>query len=350
MPSSVPVSIVAMGARTPVGLAPASAAAAIRAGISRVGEHDFFVDDSNEPLRGATDARLDPALMGWQRLAALAHSALDQVATEIGPCSSDSRIALLVASPELRPGWVKDDERQLVDSLEQRGFGGRSVVPTIVGRGHAGALHAIHQAVDLINRRAVEVAVVCGVDSYFHPETVRWLLENRQWVRRDIRGGFFPGEAAGAVALASTSAARRLRLPTHARVAGTALTVETARIKQDADQLGTALAEAIRVALAKAGDIDAPIDNVFCDLNGERYRTEEWGFALLRGRAAFRDPTAYEAPSDRWGDVGAASGTLLTILAVQAWKRRYARGPRTLIFAGSEAGHRSAVVLTETSS
>lgn len=53
----------------------------------------------------------------------------------------------------------------------------------------------------------------------------------------------------------------------------------------------------------------------------------------------------YEAPSSCWGDVGAASGPLLLVLAVQGWVRDHHRGSHTLIFAGSDAGLRGAIVL-----
>ncbi len=350
METSVPISIVAMGARTPVGLLAASTAAAVRAGIGRVREHAFFVDEKNEPLRGASDLLLDPALIGWERLAGLAHAALQQVGPHLAPCPADIKIAVLVAGPEHRPGWTHVDEQQLVVSLAQRRLGGRAIMPTLAGRGHSGALYALQQAVEMIHARVIDIAVICGVDGYFDPQTAQWLLDNRQWLSPGFRGGFFPGEAAGAIAITSTPLARALRLHERARVLGVGSAMERERIKTNSNNLGVGLADAIHAAIAKAGGIDAPIDAVWCDINGERFRSEEWGFALLRSQGAFVNPTDYEAPCELWGDVGAASGTLLTILAVQAWNRHYARGPRALVFAGSEAGQRTALLLAQTPS
>ena len=84
---------------------------------------------------------------------------------------------------------------------------------------------------------------------------------------------------------------------------------------------------------------------MYSDINGERYRAEEWGLAILRTATWFRDPAGYIAPASQWGDLGAATGTALAMLAAAAWKRGYARGPLAMLIAGSEAGLRAAVVL-----
>jgi 3-oxoacyl-[acyl-carrier-protein] synthase-1 len=88
------------------------------------------------------------------------------------------------------------------------------------------------------------------------------------------------------------------------------------------------------------------VDDVYGDINGERYRTDEWGFAVLRTNHALRSVQS-EVPTQCWGDVGAASGALGCMLAVRAWARGYAKGTRALVWAGSDGGLRSAVVLEE---
>ena len=86
------------------------------------------------------------------------------------------------------------------------------------------------------------------------------------------------------------------------------------------------------------------VDTIYCDINGERYRSEEWGFVCMRLPTIARD-FGYELSADSWGDLGAASGPVFCNLALQAWARGYARGPRALVWCGSESGLRGAVVL-----
>jgi 3-oxoacyl-[acyl-carrier-protein] synthase-1 len=84
---------------------------------------------------------------------------------------------------------------------------------------------------------------------------------------------------------------------------------------------------------------------MICDQNGEPYRADEFGFALVRLSERFSGGSDFLAPADCWGDVGAASGPLFVALAAAAAERGYARGPYYLAWASSESGERVAALL-----
>jgi 3-oxoacyl-[acyl-carrier-protein] synthase I len=344
--------IAAMGARTPVGLRADTSAAAVRAGISRIREHPSLLDLSGAPIRCAMDGRLDPEQLGWTRYLALVESALLEVCATLGASGvlRTATVDLYLCLPEPRPGWTVADAQRVGEHL--RGWrapsvGALRIVPCQPG--HAGALAAMGDAVRRISARQLDLCIVGGVDGYLELVTLDWLYEHRQLACENVRGGFFPGEAAGFVALASTGALRELRLAPLCTIAGAHAAMETKLIRTDAINLASALTEAVAGATAHLQLPHEAVDAIYCDINGERYRSEEWGFVALKLPHVCRDSTVYEAPSASWGDVGAATGALLTILAVQAWQRRYARGPSALLWAGSEAGLRAAVLLHEDS-
>jgi 3-oxoacyl-[acyl-carrier-protein] synthase-1 len=89
------------------------------------------------------------------------------------------------------------------------------------------------------------------------------------------------------------------------------------------------------------------LHDVYCDINGERSRTDDWGFAALRTGSLFRDPTAYRATASQLGDVGAAAAPLNCVLAIQAWRRAYAHGRNAIIWGASWRGLRGAAVLEQ---
>jgi len=89
------------------------------------------------------------------------------------------------------------------------------------------------------------------------------------------------------------------------------------------------------------------ISDVYCDINGERARTEDWGFALARTSERFRDGTAYTSFVGECGELGAATPAIGCVVAVQSWRRKYALGPRALIWAGSWGGLRGAAFLEQ---
>src|SRR5262245_13199242 len=100
-----PVHIVALAARTPVGLRAESTAAAIRAGVSRVTLHPMFADAMGEPVRCGYDATLGPAVFGVDRLVALGQFALRQLIGDLTNRGARlGTVPLFLALPDPRPG------------------------------------------------------------------------------------------------------------------------------------------------------------------------------------------------------------------------------------------------------
>jgi 3-oxoacyl-[acyl-carrier-protein] synthase-1 len=336
--------VVDLEARTPVGLTAVAAAAAVRAGIGRVSDHPFMLDPAGEPVRGTRDPRLEPELFGPERLAKLATEPLERLAERLPP-EIGRGLVLVLALPEQRPGWERKDEARLLETIGEvvaRRFKGARVVPAATG--HAGGLQGVQLAAGLLRGRGPEVCIVGGVDSYYHPDTLDWLYEERRAATEQVRSGFFPGEGAGFVVLAGHEARRQWGLDGRATVVGAEAVTESVIWSSDTECLGLGLGQALRAAAAPLGS-GAPIDRIVCDINGERYRSQEWGLAILRTAQLFKDATTYEAPASSWGDMGAASGPLFAILAVQGWARGYAPGRHAMLFAGSDGGTRGAVLL-----
>jgi len=341
-----PLHLIALAARTPVGLDIEGTAAAVRAGISRIGLHPCIADRLGANLLSAIDGRLDPTLLGWQRLPELAMPVLTEVFRKLGSAFRPARpVPVLLALPEARPGFHDVNAREVVSKIQA---GARAldlpVEVEVVARGHAGGLAAIAAAADSSERRWDDVFIVGGVDSYFDFDTLDWLQEHRQIKTDQTRNAFVPGEAACFVALARDELRRALRLPSLGVVRAVGSAREDKLIKTDAINLGEGLRHAIASALAPLRTPAELVDDVYCDINGERYRMEEWGFALVALPHAFREG-AYMTPADRIGDVGAASGTLFCSLAAQSWSRHYASGPRALCWGSSESGLRVAALV-----
>jgi 3-oxoacyl-[acyl-carrier-protein] synthase-1 len=326
------VSIVATGARTPVGLHSASAAAAVRAGITRLAEHPFMIDQAGDPMPAAMDSRLDPALFGAQRCIELAKSALQEVT------ASGISAPLYLGLPEIRPGFTEQDAYAISAAMQCADV-------NLIVEGHAAGLAAFQAATNRIQNGEAEACLVGGVESYFHPDTMEWLDANRQLTGSVSRSGFIPGEGAGFCLLMSESAAHRRGLRPLAIVSSATSGREAKLIKTSDVCLGESLTSVVKEATSHLELPHEAVTDIFCDMNGERYRGDEWGFVCLRLPFQMANPTAYISPADCWGDMGAASGPLFAILACQAIARGYAKGPRALLWASSEGGLRSAVLL-----
>ncbi|WAS97249.1 hypothetical protein [Nannocystis punicea] len=337
--------VVAIGARTPLGHDAPSSAAAVRAGIARCSEYAFATPDC-APLIAAADARIDPLLEGNARLEPLLASALAEVARALAHgAPHHGANHLLLALPEARPGFARREAGELVGLALAclRRLGVHAEV-RIAGHGHAGAIQAVEQAARLVADDPDALCWIAGVDSWLHADTLLWLEDQRRCAQPGVRSGFIPGEAAGCLVLASTDLRRRLRLPALAVVRGARTARESQLRTSEAGTFGVGISAAVEGAASDLRLPDEQVDALYSDINGERYRSEEWGFVAMRTAAVWRS-LQYEAPADRWGDVGAAFAPLAAILGVQSFRRNYAPGPRAMITAGSDGGLRGALLL-----
>jgi len=321
-----------------VGLNAESTAAAIRAGVSGLREHPFLMDAMGEALVCGWDERLDPRQLGVARMAALARAALEELVGKLGP-SLLAAAPLILVLPETRPGLEADEEAELVAAL--RSFTG-SFLLELGPRGHAGALAALLRGHQLLERGAPMV-VILAVDSYLDAQTLRWLDDDDRLSGSAVRGAFIPGEAGVALALAATPPPSGLR--SHVLVRGVGVATEARGSDSDTGTLGEGLTEALRSATVTLRLPEEAVDDLYGDINGERQRTDDWVFSCLRFPGVARRSSDYQLHTDCVGDVGSATGALACLLAVRAWERGYASGPRALIWAGSDGGLRAAAVL-----
>jgi 3-oxoacyl-[acyl-carrier-protein] synthase I len=342
-----PINIVAAGARTPLGLQAPAAAVALRAGIVALGEHPFMIDQMGDPMPGALDPELDPLLMGPNRLLALIETAMREACEPIcATRESPTALPVYLGLPEVRPGFSAQDVETVRTGLARfKDFPAELRQATVFARGHAAGLLALATAVEQMQRGHFEACLVGGVDSYFHPDTMEWLDENRQLVGTISRSGFVPGEGAGVCLLVTDQTCKNLGLKAQVVVRAVAAGKETKLIKTEDICLGEGLSTTVLDAVLGLQLPDERINDVICDINGERYRGEEWGFVCLRLSSYFDDPTAYLSPAECWGDMGAASGPLFAMLVCQASMRGFSKGPRTMLWTSSEGGQRAVVVL-----
>lgn len=343
------VYIVANGARTPIGLDAAQSAAAYRAAISATASHPHMIDQAGEPMPAALDSLIDVDVVGPQRFLLLAEQALREACAPLSAGRPAPRLKapLYLGLPEIRPGFSDDDAKAIrAGILQTEGLPIALTEVHIAMHGHAAGLAALSMAAARIREGTLSACLVGGIDSYMHPDTMEWLDANRQLMGTVSRAGFVPGEGAGFCLLMNKASCQACGLQPLARVLGGAIGAEAMRIKTTDLCLGEGLTSVVASVIANMAKPAPRIDGLYCDQNGERYRGEEWGFVCLRLGQHFEDPTAYQSPADCWGDVGAASGPLFAMLACQAAERGYAKGPQSLLYAGSEGGMRSAVVLS----
>ena len=340
--------IIGLGAVTPIGRNVWASAAAARAGICGFSMHPYMIDTAGEPMRIARAPWLDIDLQGAERLCELLFPAVDEALVPLGDqlSSHHIRIGLALGLPSVRLGLSTALSHEMQKTIENR-YPSLFASIKLFEVGHAAGHLALSEAVKNCAPRLIDVCVVAGVDSYINPETLEWVEEcdqlhgggalNNAW-------GFVPGEAAGALLIATETFARKIHADAYGEIVGIGIGQEKNLIKTDSVCVGEGLTQAFRQALQLLAP-DERIHNVFCDLNGETYRASEYGFTTLRTKEHFCSATDFIAPADCWGDVGAASAPLHATLSVISYRKRYGKGPLSMVWGSSEAGERGAAVI-----
>lgn len=207
-------------------------------------------------------------------------------------------------------------------------------------RGHASALLTLARVRQLAAEDPEALFLVGGVCSHRDPETLARLDAQGRLLSDENPDGFVPGEAAAFCLVAGPRAARLAGLRPLASLGPVGSAVEDVTGAPERIPLGRALAAAVRAALPPGSP---PIGSVWCDLNGESRRSDDWaGAYLLVAPAMGRRPALWH-PADRWGDIGAASGPALICLAARELRRTGAGS--ALIVTSSDSGERAAVAV-----
>jgi 3-oxoacyl-[acyl-carrier-protein] synthase-1 len=307
-----------------------------------------MVDTAGKKMVVAAAPYLSTDITGTERLVELAApAAVEAVAGFAALAESKTPIPIFVGLPPPRLGRPKNAAEVILARIRTE------VSPyfriarvTVFETGHAAGTMAIQGAWEALRSGSSDFALAGGVDSYMEPETLEWLESNDQLHSSGEENnpyGFIPGEASGFVLLASAKAAERYRLSYSLELVTAVTTRETKLIKTDSVCTGEGLIALFRALSGEPPTIQA--DHLYCDMNGEPYRADEFGFATIRAGKLFRDPSSFTAPADCWGDVGAATGPLLLMTADAATRKGYAPGPVLAGFTSSESSERSGFVV-----
>jgi 3-oxoacyl-[acyl-carrier-protein] synthase-1 len=286
------------------------------------------------PIGIVRAAALSDDLLGMERWLALAAPALRECAWGAEPTPAP----LFLSIPEA--GRADDDARLgegLLPALAKR-----SGVALDLGRsqlfrqGHAGFAAALAAA--LAQLAAGEPAVlVGGVDSYYHPDVLAALDADRRIHSGVIESGIIPSEGAAFVRLAREAAG--------ARSLGTILGVESG-LEESAvtgdPNLAQTMTKLVRTLAAAAPDGRIPW--ILSDWNGELHRTDEWIKVAIRSRDIFPEDARHDHPVEEMGELGAASGAVLLVVAATAWQAGFAPADLALLALHSEGPERGLIL------
>jgi 3-oxoacyl-[acyl-carrier-protein] synthase-1 len=320
-----------------VGWTAPAARAAIRAGLDRFSESEFF-DARGEPI---VVARLPIGdVWGPRRLAMMFEAAVAEAATSVDRLDPAATALILMVAESGRPGTSDAWSLECLRACQARFGASFHESSGILPLGRAGIAQALRQAHHLLESGDVRHAIVAGIDSYLNAHTINHFLRRGRLLASDASDGFIPGEGAGALVLASSAWAEA-----GLHVRGIGLADEAATIDGDVPSRASGLTAAIRGALSQSGYAMSELHFRMADIAGESFFFREAGNALARvlDRPLPHFPLLHI--TDAVGETGAAVGPLSIAFLSDAMARGHVPGTRALLHFSNDGSARAALVV-----
>lgn len=345
------VYIAGVGMITPLGANVAMTAAAVRAEISAYREIDYF-DKNYNKIKMATvpDAALDNCLnetllkgdlsAKQARMLQLATCALYELLPRL---SNITKVPLFFAGPEQINVNDSSINKQFLENIAvQSGVNIDLENSRIISTGRAGGLNTIRLAFRYFESSEQNYVLVGGVDSFYDKSFLDLLDNADRLLCGAAMDGFVPGEGAGFLLLARSPelAARDNERIVFLCEPGNG--TETGHIMNEQPYRGEGLDQAFKQALQNYNG--SGIETIYSSMNGENYWAKECGVALLRNKNYFQDPIIIEHNADCYGDLGAATGSVLAGIINEKIRNGRVLSP-SLIYCSSDREQRAAVVI-----
>lgn len=346
MSASPRIYVFGIGMITPVGLNAAMTAASIRAEYSAI-EETSVLNKKLKPIKMASvpeDAlpAVNPALLGSKlssrqlRLLQLASVALLQLENYL---PQDQLLPLFLSLPEHIPGLSLPMSGNVIEQLTlQSGIAFNMSESRVAEVGRAGGLYAVAAAHQYLSESGNDYVLIGGMDTYWDTGLLARLdAEDRLMLDGNV-DGFFPGEGAAFLLLASERVKADLSLPLIS-LAKPGLAHESGHRYSEEPYRGDGMATAVTQALGHAPGV---VDSLWSSMIYDGYAAKELGVALTRNHANISPHVSMTHPVDCVGDMGAAMGcTLIALVAMEA--TRSVANRHHLLCCSSDLSHRAAL-------
>ena len=211
--------------------------------------------------------------------------------------------------------------------------------------GHTGVARAINAAMQDMNNGEIDAAIIGGVDSILDADLLAGLEEAGRLKTPENPAGITPGEAAAFVVLETPKSVMTRKGQAIAELTGLGFAEEANSSLSETPPIGTGLADAFMILLSRHNRDVTNSMWLISDLNGEPWRSMDWGHALTRmvsSHPAFNRCDLWY-PAASFGEIGAACGAVGLCVAMTAMQRGYALDDTVIFALASDFNDRAAM-------
>jgi 3-oxoacyl-[acyl-carrier-protein] synthase I len=328
--------VVAVGARTPLGLDARQTGMLLRAGFAAMGPAPLGADGEDVTIC-QVDALLEGAF-GAARAIELGNAAIGEALAALPDRhGADTRVTLYLGLDADADG--ADAIAAEIGARCRGRFRAAGLEVTV--RDAGGPALAVAAACDALRERRADLCIVGGVHTDYDRSRIARLGADDRLYADDNLDAIMPGESAAFVVLASAGSGGAL-----ASIASIANGVAEARSdNQEPSAPARGATACMRRATADLERLGLRAGWVLSDIGFDGWRIREQQTVLLRHHRVLGEPYRMDNPAQRIGHMGAAAMPLCITLAAEAFTRGYAPSPLALVTAGSDGGERGALVV-----
>jgi 3-oxoacyl-[acyl-carrier-protein] synthase-1 len=300
---------------------------------------------------------------GVLRLVELAREAWSELAPKLEALPAGARVGLYLGISERFRTGNGDPFGAQRRALETRLQKLPGKVPlasvSLFPHGHSATAFALQEAGMALASRAVDAAVVGGLDTYYDPPVIETLIQQARLFDKKNTTAIIPGEGAAFALVARSDVQRQAGLPGVARVETVSTALEPSTLTGDAPCAAVGLGEALRGVTSRLKAQRRMLEWMISDVTNEDYRTHEFGLAVPRAGAPGGLDTggkdyfqvigprfAYDFLPECFGDLGAASIATGMVLAAECFRRSVPPRRNCLVAGSSVCNERGAVLLS----
>jgi 3-oxoacyl-[acyl-carrier-protein] synthase I len=338
--------LLGFGAVTPVGLTAAQTCAAIRAAITGFEDSSFFHNYPEPIPLIAAQVPLGPPPEEdetFDRLVRLAAAAIRGCLDDSGVNPRQTALLLNWREPFREDSDLDGRDADLLAAIEQALELRFHDASRVIRGGKAGAFRGLQESAALLTAGVVSACLTGGVDSYLNGDDMVRFESLYRIKREGLARGFIPGEGAAFVAVAAPERFWSASARTRGEILGVGLATEdpSVTVLSDGHPTGRGLQRALEATIRDAVVAESRIDFRVSDQNGETYHNIESTFALSRFYRTHREDCQLWLPAASVGEIGAAVGPLLVMMASIAIEKSYAPGALAMCEASSDEGLRA---------
>jgi 3-oxoacyl-[acyl-carrier-protein] synthase-1 len=338
--------LLGFGAVTAVGLTAAQTCAAIRAAITGFEDSGFFHHHPESiPLIAAQVPLGPPPEVDetFDRLVRLAAAAIRGCLDDSGVDPRQTALLLNWREPFREDSDLDGKDVALLAAIEETLEVRFHAASRVIREGKAGAFRGLQESSALLTAGVVSACVTGGVDSYLNADDVIRFESLYRIKREGVVRGFIPGEGAAFVAVAAPGRFSNPTARARGEILGVGLATEdpSVTVLSDGHPTGKGLQRALEATIRDGVIAESRIEFRVSDQNGENYHSIESTLALSRFYRTHREECQLWLPAASVGEIGAAVGPLLVMMASIAMEKGYAPGALAMCEASSDEGLRA---------